>query len=243
MPPHSGISHGEVTQHSRLRTQEDFPLWEAACLLARQPVSPSTEGETLAWMQRLKAYLVDNPEEDLVEDGPLLPASRAIRRLSTREKLIESMPDSHRIRRKTLKRAAAEFGISISGITESGGKDESASVGAISINMDEVANLLMDRVGYEALIGPAFRAFLQEGRITAFGKPIVGSWDASSGHNLGAEIKIPADYWEHAEPQWTSSSVSAKTRHLDGGLEYGLLRFVRDDVMRCYFSGVSTAVT
>jgi hypothetical protein len=233
---------------ARLRTQEDFPLWEAGCLFAGHPVSQDISGEALAWMQRLKAYLVDNPDEDTIEDnGPFGPIAREFRRFATRERLIGDMGDNHRIRRDTLKRAASEFGISIAGITEEeDGKGGNAPVsrnpeGDPTISMDEVVNILMDRVGYEALEGPAFRSFLQEGRITAFGKPIVGAWDPSSGHSLGAEIKIPAAYWDNAEPKWTSSRVSAKTRHFGGGLEYGLLRFVHDDVMRCYFSGNNTA--
>jgi hypothetical protein len=242
--PNQDASRRPLAPASRLKTQEDFPLWEAGCLLAGHPVSRDISGEALAWAQRLKTYLVDNPEEDIIEDGLFGPLNLEFRRFSTREKLIENMRDSHRITRETLKRAAAEFGVSISGITEGDGKDGmdgNASAGESTISMDEVVHLLMDQVGYEALTGPAFRAFLQEGRITAFGRPIVGAWDPSTGHSLAAEIKIPADYWETAEPQWTSSSVSAKSRHLDRGLEYGLLRFVRDDVMRCYFSGDNMA--
>lgn len=105
----------------------------------------------------------------------------------------------------------------------------------ITISMDETVHLLMERVGYEALTGPAFNVFLREGRITAFGRPIVGAWDPSSGHELGAEIEIPAEYWEDAEPRWTSHQVSAMTLNFDGGLEYGLVHFVRDHVMRCFF--------
>lgn len=107
---------------------------------------------------------------------------------------------------------------------------------AALISMDEVVHLLMPRIGYEGLTGPAFRAFLREGQIVAYGKPVIRRWDTSSGHELGPEIKIPSTYWDPAEPQWTSHNKTSITKPKEEGeLKYGEVRFVRNDVIRCYF--------
>jgi len=78
-------------------------------------------------------------------------------------------------------------------------------------------------------------ALLSEGRITVFGKPMLGSWEHSPNHGLGPEQQIDPSYWQNADIQWTSINWSDRTLHLKGGLSYAKLRFARHELMEAFF--------
>ena len=77
--------------------------------------------------------------------------------------------------------------------------------------------------------------YLSDGRIIAFGEPMLGSWENSPNHGLGPEEQIGSDYWKQCKIDWNSVNGSDRTYSIRGGISYAKLRFVRSDLMEAFF--------
>lgn len=96
----------------RIESQQTFPLWEAASMLAGVPASRDPVGEASAYMHRLKVQLV----EDSYGGRGKMRRFRGAERLMATE--VDQISDSYEITRARLRAYAEAQNIEIEGLTD-----------------------------------------------------------------------------------------------------------------------------
>lgn len=102
------------------------------------------------------------------------------------------------------------------------------------LNLNDLFVLLDKHFAYPHFVD-SLMIYLRDGRMTAFGYPMLGSWETSPNHGLGPQEQIKAKYWENADIGWTSMNWSDRTYHQKGGIAYAKLFFARSEVMSAFF--------
>lgn len=121
----------KMTASDRIKTQQTFPLWEAACLLAGTPVQKNPIGEASAYLHQIKSIMV---RDNLTRPGKVRrsykprtgkapTADQFLARRLSREQEIEEISDYNEISRDELRLIALELQRSIPGLTDKPFKD------------------------------------------------------------------------------------------------------------------------